>query len=243
MNEIVFSAHKDYKDLQLDYPQPSKFFLPEWYKKLKHDQRKRTVKGCIPFMETMTSGYTLKLPMDYNLIFNKKGQDNKLYSCVVTAAEFEGYLEKHQDKDTNLVSASRHNSLQIEGSSYYEKMKGLDVPKIMNPWIINTPKGYSCLFLPPLNNPAQDYFSIVPGIVNTDKFDQHINFPIIYNSDKYSEIDKIIKRGTPYVQVIPFKRESWKMTIKTKQKNSNYMWPLQFLNNYKDRIWNKIKWI
>lgn len=243
MNEIVFSAHKDYKDLKLDYPRPSKFYLPEWYKKLNHEQMKMSVKGCIPFMETLTSGYTLKLPMDYNLIFNKKGEDNKAYSCVGTAVELLNFTDIHIERDTNLVSTTRHNGEQIKGSPHFHKMKGLDVPKIMNPWIIRTPKGYSCLFVPPLNNPAQDYFTIVPGIVNTDKFDQHINFPIIFNSDKYSEIDKVMKRGTPYVQVIPFKRDSWKMTIKAKQTMKNYLWPLQFLHNYKDRIWNKIKWI
>ena len=58
----------------------------------------------------------------------------------------------------------------------------------------------------------------------------------------------MISKGTPYVQVIPFKRDDWQMTIKsksTKDKLKNLFWPLLFLNNYKNRIFNKDKttWI
>ena len=80
---------------------------------------------------------------------------------------------------------------------------------LLNPWKIKTPKGYSCLFVPPLNN-SDDRFSIIPGIVDTDTFPSEINFPIIINGDKYPVLETTIKKGTPYVQIIPFKRDSGK---------------------------------
>ena len=54
-------------------------------------------------------------------------------------------------------------------------------------------------------NNADDRFSIIPGIVDTDTFNQEVNFPFVINGDKYSSLDTIIKKGTPCVQIIPFK--------------------------------------
>ena len=114
--------------------------------------------------------------------------------------------------------------------------------KILNTWKIKTPKGYSCLFVPPLNN-SDDRFSIIPGIVDTDTFPNEINFPIIINGDKYPILDTTIKKGTPYVQVIPFKRDCWKMKFKPrKQKeiqNTNIFYGLKLLNTYKEKYWIK----
>lgn len=63
-------------------------------------------------------------------------------------------------------------------------------------------------------NNTDDRFSIIPGIVNTDTYNLPINFPILLNGDKYPVQDTLLKKGTPYVQVIPYKRESWNMEIK-----------------------------
>jgi hypothetical protein len=115
----------------------------------------------------------------------------------------------------------------------------------MNPWIIKTPPGYSCLFLPPMNN-TDDRFSILPGIVDTDSFPLEINFPIVLNGDKYPVLKTTIKKGNHYVQVIPFKREKWKMKI-TKTNNEKIK-ELQFfslsevIHNYKTKFWSKKSW-
>ena len=115
----------------------------------------------------------------------------------------------------------------------------------MNPWIIKTPPGYSTLFLPPLNN-SDDRFNIIPGIVDTDSFNVHINFPIVINGDKYPSLETTIKKGTPYVQVIPFKRDNWKMKINSiNQKDivsSRIFFGLKLLNRYKDKYWKKKLW-
>lgn len=66
------------------------------------------------------------------------------------------------------------------------------------------------------------------------------------NGDKYPVLDTTIKRGTPYVQIIPFKRDNWKMKITgTKRTESNkhevtfLKHSLDILHRYRTKWWNK----
>ena len=99
--------------------------------------------------------------------------------------------------------------------------------------------------MPPLNN-TDDRFSIIPGIVDTDSYKQEVNFPIVINGDKYDVLDTIIKKGTPYVQIIPFKRDNWKMKItgesSVKLKERAMFFPFTILDNYKNNFWSKKSW-
>ena len=187
--KIKFSCHEDYFDQKEDYPIPAVINIPEWYKKLEHSMEKMTVKGCMPFLDTLKIGYILKVPQDI--------------------------LIKHSDQPFH---------------------------KILNPWNITTPAGYSCLFVPPLNN-ADDRFSILPGIVDTDQFNNPINFPIVLNGDKYPSQELFIKKGTPYVQIIPFKRDNWKMElvpVPEKQiKKNKLFYDLTLFNKYKNKFWKR----
>lgn len=246
--EIEFSAHEDYFALKEDYPVPIKFNIPEWYKKLEYSVLNRTIKGCIPFLDSLTTGYLLKIPQDFHVrhnIDNKNQRGEKFKDSFQTFALHDQF-ELLRNKSLNLNSGiDVHPISQVEGSSFTEKNKNLPFYKILNPWKIKTPKGYSSLFVPPLNN-SDDRFSIIPGIVDTDTYPNEINFPIILNGDKYSTLEDTIKKGTPYVQIIPFKRDSWKMILKPrKQKdiqNSKLYYGLKILNSYKDKYWNKKSW-
>jgi hypothetical protein len=246
--DIEFSAHEDYFAIKEDYPIPAKLNIPEWYKNLQHTILRKTVKGCMPFLDTLTSGYLLKMPQDFYVrhnvdIKNKKGEEFKDSFQTFGLNECSQFINA---KYINLNSGVDIHAIgQLEGSPHVEKNKNLPFHKIVNPWKIKTPKGYSCLFVPPLNN-ADDRFSIIPGIVDTDTFPNEINFPLIINGDKYPVLETTIKKGTPYVQIIPFKRDSWKMLLKPrKQKeiqNSRLFYGLKILNIYKDRYWNKKSW-
>jgi hypothetical protein len=82
--------------------------------------------------------------------------------------------------------------------------------------------------------------------VDTDKHSLQINFPIVINGDKYPVLETLIKKGTPYVQIIPFKRDSWKMNLKPIEKKEikrNFLkHGLNLLNMYKTNFWNKKSW-
>ena len=99
-----------------------------------------------------------------------------------------------------------HSKDQIKGWD----LKKTDFPegvKFVNPWRIYTPKGYSVMFMTPTYQ-FEKRFTVLPGIVETDSY-HHINFPSIWHTTK----DAIIKRGTPFIQVIPFKRDDWQHTV------------------------------
>jgi hypothetical protein len=246
--EIEFSTHEDYFALKEDYPIPAKLNIPEWYKKLEHTLENKTVKGCMPFLDTLTSGYLLKMPQDFNIKHNVDNTNEKGDKFKDSFQTFGLYnmTQFINAKHLNLNSGyDTHPTHQVEGSVIVEKNKKLPFYKILNPWKIKTPKGYSCLFVPPLNN-ADDRFSIIPGIVDTDTFPNEVNFPIIINGDKYPVLETLIKKGTPYVQIIPFKRESWKMNTKPRAQkevqNSRIFYGLKVLNTYKENYWNKKSW-
>ena len=232
--KIIFRASKEYLKYQTDYPKPIKTNIPEWFKKIDHNLDNITIKGCIPFLQSLTTGYLLSLPQDFRLEHNSL--DKNSIRTELTASV--------PDNGFNLNAKGRnesHDTYQVKGSPALKKNNFLPVQKFLNPWIIKTPPGYSCLFVPPLNN-ADDRFSIIPAIVDTDSFTMWINFPFVVNGDKYPVLDTELKKGTPYVQIIPFKRESWKMKIE-EQKEVEKMWLgkyfLKKLHNYKQTFWNK----
>jgi len=246
--EIEFSAHEDYFALKEDYPTPIKLNIPEWYKKLDHNLENRTIKGCMPFLDTLTSGYLLKCPQDFYVRHNvdSKNEEGEIFKDSFQTYGLHDYSQLLNAKSINLNSGVEvHPQRQLGESPFVEKNKNLPFYKMLNPWKIKTPKGYSCLFVPPLNN-SDDRFSIIPGIVDTDTFPNEINFPIIINGDKYPVLETVIKKGTPYVQIIPFKRNSWKMTVRPRiQKeiqNSRLFYGFKILNTYKDRYWTKKSW-
>jgi hypothetical protein len=242
--EIEFSANENYFALKEDYPTPTKLNIPEWYKKLNHTILNKTVKGCMPFLDSLTLGYLLKMPQDFYVRHNVLNEKNEKDSFQTF-----GLYDQSQLLHTQFINLNSkldvHSTKQLEGSPLVEKNKNLPFYKILNPWRIKTPKGYSCLFVPPLNN-SDDRFSIIPAIVDTDTFINEINFPIVINGDKYPILEDMIKKGTPYVQVIPFKRDPWKMSLKSiKQKeilNSKFLYGLRLLNIYKDKYWSKKSW-
>jgi hypothetical protein len=237
--DIIFSAPESYLKQKQDYPEPCKLNIPEWYKEIQHTPELATVKGCIPFLDTLTSGYLLKTPVDLYLEHNQyeeNGRYTKMSSSVIDLSiPINVNREKHQQI---------HPPEQLgKKCPFHQKNQNLPFHKILNPWIIKTPPGYSCLFLPPMNN-GDDRFSILPGIVDTDTYESEVNFPIIVNGDKYPVSKTLIKKGTPYVQVIPFKRESWKMKIKSNSKLIERLFYQSFtkLHTYKTRWWNKKSW-
>lgn len=245
---IEFSAHEDYFALKEDYPTPIKLNIPEWYKKLNHTIDNKTIKGCMPFLDTLTSGYLLKIPQDLYIrhnIDNENDRGDKFKDSLQTFAlnsESQILLAKGINLNSGIDS---HPMKQLDGSPFIDKNKNLPFYKILNPWKIKTPKGYSCLFVSPLNN-SDDRFSIISGIVDTDIFPNEINFPIVINGDKYPVLETIIKKGTPYVQIIPFKRDTWKMKIKSRNQKeiqrNRLLYNLNVINLYKEKYWSKKSW-
>jgi hypothetical protein len=222
--KITFIAsNRDFLEVW-PHPKPATHFIPEEYKKLERHQNNNiqspTIKTCIPFLDSLTAGYII--PFDQDYLVNPVEND----FTVIPSNEFDpgdfGYHDKAQ--------------LPKE----WHSKSGQGAGKFHNKWLIKTPPGYSCLFTQPMNRFKEDRFKIIDGIVDTDKYINLINFPFLLNKrDKQF----IIKKGDPMVQVIPFKRDSWKMWCgfyieKEHQKTLNLILS-EWVDKYKKMFWSK----
>ncbi|CAH2401382.1 DUF6065 family protein [Mesorhizobium ventifaucium] len=170
-------------------PVAAKTVLPDWFRKLPAVDPQQasatnnglTVKRCMPFLDAMTTGWILPLAATVRLEIKDGG------SAVDAGWEFDR------------VMVSNHGAHQVAGNP----KEPAPPCKFHNYWSIRTPPGWSCLFLPPLNRPAQP-FECVAGIVDTDTYAAHIHFPFFATAPDGLYV---IEKGTPLVQVLPFRRE------------------------------------
>jgi len=126
--EIEFSSHEDYFELKEEYPTPIKFNIPEWYKNLDHTILNKTIKGCMPFLDTLTSGYLLKMPQDFYVRHNV---DNKNEKGEEFKDSFQTFALHDQTQTLNAKYINLNSGLdihlikQLEGSLFLEKNKNL----------------------------------------------------------------------------------------------------------------------
>ena len=74
--------------------------------------------------------------------------------------------------------------------------------------MIKTPPGYSVLFTHPMNWHYLPFYSL-SGVVDTDTYTMPVLFPFMMKNN----FEGIIPKGTPVIQIIPFKRDDWKSNI------------------------------
>jgi hypothetical protein len=170
-------------------PKPAKAALPDWFRRLPAVDKSqlaaanngRTVKRCMPFLDAMATGWILPLAATVRLEIKDNG------AAVDAGWEFDR------------VMVSNHGPHQVAGNPKEPRPPC----KFHNYWSIRTPPGWSCLFLPPLNRPPRP-FECVAGIVDTDSYSAHIHFPFFATAPDGFHV---VEKGTPLVQVIPFRRQ------------------------------------
>jgi hypothetical protein len=69
--------------------------------------------------------------------------------------------------------------------------------------------------LPPAHS-GNKYFTVLEGFVDTDAYSAPVNFPFVLND---IDFEGLIPAGTPMVQVIPIKRDSWQKEIASVEKS------------------------
>ena len=123
---ITFSSHEDYVNLKEDHPVPIKTNIPDWYKKLSHSPTYRTAKGCMPFLDTLTTGYLLKLPRDIYIQHNVENKETKKKDSFTHGAKIDpGYLHSRGLNINHDLSKDIHPIDQLKGSPHVEKNKSL----------------------------------------------------------------------------------------------------------------------
>ena len=108
-------------------------------------------------------------------------------------------------------------------------------------WIPELPKGWSMLYITPFNR-LDLPFQMLSGVVDNDAFTQSeegSNMPF-YIKKSFSGI---IPKGTPIVQMIPIKRESWQSAPQEysarKQSKIITLARQHFWGGYKKTFWTK----
>lgn len=198
--KITFVARDEYGWEVCERPFPAKQKLPDWWRSMspyiktaenpdgkkidiKEFDTNATFKKCTPMLDALTSGYMIPLWADV-------------------------LVQQHPEKGPTIKWKTSRDVFQVHGSMAHaiEPPAGFTnfVVKFLNYWIPKTPSGYSVLVTSPLgfnNLPLR----AIPGIIDSDQSTLDI-LPPMWLKEGF---EGIIEKGTPLVQLTPFKRENW----------------------------------
>lgn len=218
-------------------PEPIIKTIPDWYRKADRFAKKPdgefwdlpngggkipTWKACPAIFDIMGTGYTLKTPCDIEFVTGDFGK----ISAKVSEKRYEDFVSQRDPMP------QFHNP---EG--YYESHFAW-----YPDWAIETPEGYSVLYSQPFNR-FELPFLTTSGIIDNDKVNLPGTMPFFIKKG----FSGIVPAGTPYAQMLPFKREDWNSSIviepssnlpKKNMKNSaKYRKPNGGI--YKNEVWSK----
>jgi hypothetical protein len=181
-------------------PQPARKAVPTWYKDLALTRdipeealkNYNTIKNCMPVQDLITSGYIIFNTYEFVLEpLNRLGYEESM----VTVRDAK-YLDQHHHQQCPVA-------LHGQRKHYI---------KINQPWRIRTPPGYSCLIQQPFYH-FQTGWRVLPAIVDTDLHDQPVSIPMYTLGSEAVTVAS----GEPLIQIIPFRREAWSMTVTQQQ--------------------------
>lgn len=199
MKKITFHSNRNYNSLLENFgPEPSKKNIPQWFSSANRfwiDDLGNTAehsfggkvlsfKACPAIMDAFVMGYMLKTPCNIYIY-----KENNQMKCK-TDFGFEDFCGQRPKMENFPVPQG------------YEEDHFHWYPN----WMPSLPKGYSALYVNPLNRFDLPFMTI-SGVIDNDDMDTPGLMPFFINKG----FEGIIPSGTPYVQIIPFKREDWEL--------------------------------
>lgn len=184
-------------------PRPASTNIPEWYKTLAKFDKSNSektlypvnyigsdgaavaTKQCPPFLDAMTAGYHYVLEDDLHVDIGDDGKPILWWDGDVMIADHRPTIE--------LPVPEGHHPIH-----YGFKMG----------WYYETPPGYSVLITHPMNRYDLP-FTVQSGIVESDIW----GLPVFVAFFLKRGFRGTIPKGTPIFQIIPFKRDNWKMEV------------------------------
>lgn len=181
--------------------EPAYKYIPKWHRDLSQfmptseypdaskpviekNQHIWTVKKCTPLLDGMTAGYIVPLWSDVQV---RAINNEKRITWLTNLPVF----EEHGPSGDIIPSPPGYDQKVFRYITHFR---------------VKTPKGYSCLIMPPAG--FQDLpFHSMTAIVDTDTTITDTNISVWVRSDLNNSI---IEKGTPIAQIIPFKRDDWK---------------------------------
>jgi hypothetical protein len=180
-------------DVYQDIITPAKNHIPEWYKEIPRWKNNQifefgkgfniTIKHCMPFLDSLTTGYMIVLPNDLYVKNN-----NGVPFITWNGAEFP---PKSRDSvaDLKLVPAGHHPTEFTWQSGVAQTI----------------PLGFSMLITHPMNRYDLP-FTTLTGVVDGGLvLYPNGNFPFYIKEG----FEGVIPQGTPIAQLIPFRQENW----------------------------------
>jgi len=213
-------------------PIPAREKIPEFIKNLpevkdSYDTSEKiinNIKACLPVMDFISAGYLVPVCVECSLTTTIKN-----FSEVVSLESARIQDLSNPDIKTSKLAAIFDRSacpMHTENSPKH-------FFKYTTDWIIKTPPGYSCLVVQP-SFLKDKKFTLIPAIVDTDTYNKPI--PISGYLDTKEEVR--FRPGEYVLQVIPFKRDDWKMSIKVVDSVNESKF---FIYNVYRRLFHKIK--
>jgi len=214
------------------FPTPAISSIPKWFKDMRHmlpghdkvtlDMASKgsmaTMKWCQPVLDSFSAGYMLTLSADVEVSNNIHGYP-----------EFKWRVEEEM--------VANHPTVQTQGFPVSEDYVNVAY-KFLNNVVIETPPGYSLLFTHPLNRMDLP-FQTLSGIVDADSHPMSVDFPFYIRKG----FEGIIEKGTPIVQIIPIKRDSWSRKQLEFSKKDSILRYNKFAQtiyrSYKKNFWTK----
>lgn len=166
--------------------QPMLKVVPNWYKlmpKKVPGSEMLTAKLCFPFLDALTTGYSICLTQD---VLVEQTEDGPVFRYA------EGY--------------------GTVGARSIEQTNPMPIPTGYEPYAftwqtqvsVRLPKGYSAIYAHPFNRFDLPFITIT-AIVDHDGSISGGNSPFFLKKG----FNGVIPKGTPITQVIPFLREDW----------------------------------
>jgi hypothetical protein len=217
MKIIFIPGSKKIKEM-VPCPAPARTVVPDWYKDIMPNKDMPGIKNCIPFLDSLTSGYVQKTWTDI-IVENNNGEISI----------------KLVDNDVEMVKERNSSSLPIQDDFYKKEFIW------QRPWAIKLPEGYSSIITHPFNQ-IELPFMTLSAIVDSDKY-YHANIGNIPFYIK-SNFTGTIPAGTPMFQILPIKREDWQSE---ELDYSAKFWYDRYIeknldkdyNNYKKKFWQR----
>lgn len=236
MKKIKFYPFSEATAIFAPVPVPAGKMLPDWYRKkpgthdldsgLINGYATSTIKRCMPIFDAISSGYLILAPCD--IYIDATNPDRITYSIPAELTEFKSDMFATHGKE-------QYDGYPINTNKYHS-----DLLRILPFWSVKTPKGTSSMVMQPLHHEKSPLFAFA-GIIDTDKFISDGHFSFLVEKD----FKGVIKQGTPLVQVVPFKREAWTMSIvkpeisKKELNTQRLTLRASFVNGYKNKFRSK----
>lgn len=195
-------AFKEYR------PVVAKHIHPNWWKEMRVNHHGRdNIKMCPSMMDVLGTGYYIVCQDDIKIEYPKDDLDGSPNYKLGQFAK----CPHNPNYETSGHPREQFPDFEYAKADVEEDLKDNNAVKIRIPWSVTTPLGYSCLYLDPFLFQNR-WFQAWQGIMDTDKYTGgDLNGLVILYPKTREEF--VIPAGTPIVQIVPYRRESWKASI------------------------------